>query len=108
MLPVQGICAGRMDGTGGLAGFAFAVRSDFLDGYRFPTDMSWWYGDNDLCLSIEQAGGWYGIVPDALVEHVGGGSKTERPADWEERIAADRAAFEAKWPEVTLVPASAA
>lgn len=106
VLPVRGISAGRMDGSGGLAGFAFMVRSEFLAEYRFPTDMRWWYGDNDLCLSIEKAGGWYGVVPDALVEHLDGGSRTERPADWDEIVAADRAAFEAKWPEVTLVPAA--
>lgn len=106
VIPVRGISAGRMDGSGGLAGFAFMVRSDFLDSYRFPTDMKWWFGDNDLCLSIEKAGGWYGVVPDALVDHLEGGSQTERPADWDEVIAADRAAFEAKWPEVTLAAAS--
>lgn len=105
VLPVRGISAGRMDGSGGLAGFAFAVRSEFLDVYRFPTEMRWWYGDNDLCLSIEKAGGWYGVVPDALVEHLDGGSRTERPADWDEVIEADRQAFLAKWPEVKLVAA---
>ncbi len=102
VIPVRGISAGRMDGTGGLAGFAFMVRAEFLDGYEFPTDMRWWYGDNDLCLSIERDGGWYGIVPDALVEHLDGGSRTERPADWDEIIAADRLAFMAKWPDVKL------
>lgn len=105
VLPVRGICAGRYDGTGGLAGFAFAVRSDFLDEYRFPTDMKWWFGDNDLCLSIEKAGGWYGVVADATVEHLDGGSRTERPADWDAIVAADRDAFLAKWPEVKLTAA---
>lgn len=106
VIQVHGIQAGLMDGSGGLAGFAFAVRSSFLDEYEFPTDMRWWYGDNDLCLSIDAAGGWYGIVPDALVEHLDGGSQTDRPADWDEIVAADRAAFEAKWPNVKLVPAA--
>lgn len=102
VIPVHGISAGRMDGSGGLAGFAFMCRSDFLDTYRFPTEMRWWYGDNDLCLSIEAAGGWYGVVPDALVDHLDGGSVTERPADWDEIIEADKRAFLAKWPDVRL------
>lgn len=106
VVPVRGICAGRYDGSGGLAGFAFAVRSEYLETYNFPKDMKWFYGDNDLCLSIERDGGWYGIVPDALVEHLDGGSRTERPADWDEIIEADRQAFLAKWPDVKLVPAA--
>lgn len=105
VVPVHGISAGLTDGSGGLAGFAFAVRSEFLAEYRFPTEMKFWYGDNDLCLSIEAAGGWYGVVPDALVEHLNGGSQTARPDNWDEIIEADRKAFEAKWPQVTLVSA---
>lgn len=106
---VQGICAGRYDGTGGLAGFAFAVRSDFLEaGYRFPTSMRWWYGDNDLCLSIDSTGnGWYGVVVDAEVEHLDGGSNTEPPPEFQAIIEADRRAFEEAWPQVHLVSAGA-
>ena len=106
-VPVFGICAGRYDGKGGLAGFAFAISAEWVaSGYRFPEEMSWWYGDNDLCLSIEKAGGWYGLVSDAGVLHLDGGSQTERDPEWEQIVAADRAAFEAKWPGVTLVPAA--
>lgn len=98
--PVRGICAGRYDGTGGLAGFAFALRSEWVaSGYRFPTDLDWYFGDNDLCLSLEQAGCWYGIVGDARVEHVGGGGQTSGSLvgpSYEK----DRAAFEAKWSKV--------
>lgn len=74
--PVHGICAGRYDGSGGLAGFAFAMRAEFAAGYRFPEDMAWYFGDNDVCLTVERAGGWYGIVRSARVEHVGGGGQT--------------------------------
>lgn len=104
--PLRGICANRYDGTGGLAGFAFALRAEWIaSGYRFPTDMRWWYGDNDLVLEVEKAGMWYGLVSDALVQHLDGGSKTDRPDGWDEIVAADRAAFEAKWPHVTLTAA---
>ena len=74
---LQGICAERYDGTGGLSGFAYMVRGDwFASGYRFPEDAMWWYGDNDLLLSIEMAGGWYGMVHAATVEHLDGGGRT--------------------------------
>ena len=100
VIPVRGIFRGRNDGSGGLAGFAFAVKAEFLGSYRFPEDMKWWFGDNDLCLSIEQAGGWYGVAVDATCEHLDGGSVTfrERRAELADQIEADRAAFVAKWP----------
>lgn len=75
-IPVRGIAAGRYDGTGGLAGFAFMVRSELLERYRFPTEMAWFFGDNHLVASIEAAGGWYGVVQDALVDHLDGGGNT--------------------------------
>lgn len=104
--PVRGICANRYDGRGGLAGFAFALRAEWLaGGFRFDEDMAWWFSDNDLCLEIEKAGGWYGIVSDAGCTHLGGGSNTATPDWWNERVEKDRAAFEAKWPDVTLAAA---
>lgn len=106
-VPVFGICANRYDGSGGLAGFAYAISAEWIaSGYRFPESMQWWYGDNDLCLSIERAGGWYGLVADAGVVHLDGGSQTATPDGWAEIVAADRAAFEAKWPDVVLTSAA--
>lgn len=104
--PVHGICANRYDGTGGLAGFAFALRAEWIaSGFRFDETMKWWYGDNDLCLELEKAGAWYGVVTDAVCEHVHGGSQTATPDGWAEIVAADREAFEAKWPHVKLAAA---
>jgi GT2 family glycosyltransferase len=104
--PLKGICAGRYDGSGGLAGFAFALRSEWIaSGFRFDEDMAWFFSDNDLCLQIEKAGGWYGMVHESRCMHIDGGSLTERPPDWDERTALDRKAFEAKWPQVELVSA---
>ena len=106
VVPVSGICANRYDGTGGLAGFAFALRAEWIaGGFRFDESMRWWYSDNDLCLELEKAGAWYGIAVDALVEHLDGGSQTATPDGWADIIAADRAAFEAKWPHVKLTAA---
>lgn len=95
---VHGICAERYDGTGGLAGFAFAVKGEFLSQYRFPTNARWWYGDNDLALTLDVSGIPYGIVTDAYVEHLGAGTaKDWTDKKWQAQIAADRAAFKAKW-----------
>lgn len=93
------ICAGRYDGTGGLAGFAMVIAADFLTGYRFPEDMTWWYGDNDLVLSVAKAGRKCGIVGGADIVHLDGGGQT---GDWmspemREVTAADREVFLAKW-----------
>lgn len=103
--PVSGICANRYDGTGGLAGFAFALSAEWVaSGYRFPTDLDFYFGDNDLCMSIEAAGGWYGLVSDAPVTHLDGGSQTAGAAvgpSFEQ----DRKAFQARWPDVQLVSA---
>lgn len=75
---VQDICAGRYDGTGGLAGFAFMIRGEA--GYRFPTELQWWGGDNHLVATAVKAGAKVGIVLDASVEHIDGGSQT---GDWD-------------------------
>lgn len=104
---VRGIAAGREDGTGGLPGFAMAIRADWLAEYRFPETLRWWYSDNDLCLSMDKAGAGYGIVIDAVCEHLDGGSQTDTPDGWDEIIAADRAEFLRLWPEVSLAPAAA-
>lgn len=96
---VHGICAERYDGTGGLGGFAFAVRSEwFATGYRFPTDCKWWYGDNDLTLSMDVVGAPYGIATGVAVEHIGAGTAGDwQDKKWSAQLDADRQAFERKW-----------
>jgi len=103
------ICAGRYDGTGGFAGFAFMVRGEWLaSGYRFPEDCKWWYGDNDLLSMIALADRRRGmddkdhkagIVINARVEHLDGGSQTSNGAgeEFRRQTEADREAFEARW-----------
>lgn len=94
---VKGICAGRYDGTGGLAGFAFMVRSEFFDNYQFPEDLQWWYGDNDFCLTVAQFGLRYAIVTGTSCEHIGGGSQSTKSLDLTETVKRDEATFKAKW-----------
>jgi GT2 family glycosyltransferase len=103
---VQGIAAGRMDGSGGLAGFAFMVRGEaFQAGLpMFDEQFELWYGDNDFVLNIDRMGGVIGIVRDAHVTHIGGGSNTS--GDGTSRLGSpelaamaerDRVKFEKKW-----------
>jgi len=75
---VHGICAGRYDGTGGLAGFAMFLSADVAERYRVPEELEWWGGDNDLCSWLESEGLPYGIALGAEVEHLDGGSVTFR------------------------------
>lgn len=103
---VQGVAAGREDGTGGFAGFQFMIKGEaFQAGLpMFDEQFEFWYGDNDFLLNIEKGGGVYGIVRDAHVVHIDGGSKTagdgtSRLATQELRDAVerDRVKFEKKW-----------
>lgn len=94
---VRDICAGRYDGTGGLAGFAFMLKGE--SGYRFPEQLRWWYGDNDMIAHILYAGSKAGIALGVSCEHVDGGSQT---ADWDDPemqtvLTRDREWFQAKW-----------
>lgn len=100
---VDDICAGRYDGTGGFAGFAFAVRGEWMQsGYRFPEVCKWWYGDNDLVMAARFSEvGKLGIAIDAEVEHLDGGSKTG--GDWSQfgdQLEKDRQAFEQRWASI--------
>lgn len=75
---VHGIAAGLEDGTGGFAGFGFAVKGEL---YRqglppFDENLAWYYTDNDFLEHLERAGLKYGIAADAGMVHIGGGSQT--------------------------------
>jgi hypothetical protein len=93
------ICANRYDGTGGIAGFAFMVRGELFHRYRFPEDCKWWFGDNDLLLTVQAMGLRSAIVLDASCEHLDGGGKTgswDTP-EMQAQLKADQDAFVAKW-----------
>lgn len=103
---VRGVAAGRMDGTGGFAGFAFMVKGEiFAAGCpMFDERYEIWYGDTDFTLTLDAGDATYGIVRDAHVVHIDGGSKTAGDGNGKrltpELAAAadrDRERFEAKW-----------
>ena len=73
---VANIQAGRMDGTGGIAGWAYMIAGDWAQDFRFPEELNWWYGDNVLIDSIVMAGRKCGITGATTVVHLDGGSRT--------------------------------
>jgi predicted O-methyltransferase YrrM len=111
IVKTEEICAARYDGTGGFAGFAYMVRGEwFSSGYRFPEDMKWWCGDNDLLAAIYYSSSddepkSAAIVVDAQVEHLDGGGATAGDAlwtdpRWDEVKANDVATFRARWERI--------
>lgn len=96
---VRDIAAGRYDGTGGIAGFAFMLKGEA--GYRFPEELAWWYGDNDMMATVQMTGMHGLIALGVTCEHLGGGSQTA--GDWstrDEQLEADREWFASKWGRV--------
>jgi len=95
------ICAGRYDHSGGLPGFAFMVKGESR--YRFPTNLTWWWGDADMVLTHRQLGDFVTIALGVAVEHVDGGGQTGEwsSPDMREVLAADHAAFVAKWERIS-------
>lgn len=93
---LQDICAGRYDGTGGFAGFAFMVRGEFP--YLFPEECKWWWGDTDLVMTVMTRGYRVGMVLNTSVKHDEGitTGNWDDP-DMKEQLAKDEAAFHAKW-----------
>lgn len=81
----------------GLAGFAFMLRGDVA--YRFPEELKWWYGDNDLVKTMLTGGRRVCLDLDVEVEHVGGGGQT---GEWDDPqtkavLEQDRRLFQRRW-----------
>jgi GT2 family glycosyltransferase len=103
---VKGIAAGRMDGTGGIAGFAFMVKGELFDHGLplFDEQYEFWYGDTDFIQTVDALGGMCGIVRSVAVEHIDGGSKTAgdgtsrlKTPELQAKADRDRVRFEKKW-----------
>ena len=96
-LSVKKLCNARYDGTGGLPGFAFMLRGE--DGYRFPEELNWWFGDADLLRTLLTQDRLALITRHAVCKHLDGGSQT---GDWgdpemQKLLAADQRWFVEKW-----------
>lgn len=96
-LSVRHLCAARYDGSGGLPGFAFMLRGE--EHYRFPEELQWWYGDNDMLLTVLKSGRKALIARHAVCQHLDGGSRTGKWNDpaMQVLLKADRERFMAKW-----------
>jgi glycosyltransferase involved in cell wall biosynthesis len=81
---VNGICAGKYDGTGGLPGFAFMMRGEYFDVEipRFDEEFSWWCGDIELTVHMDKLrptmGMGYAVTNRTWCRHLDGGSVTSR------------------------------
>ena len=88
---------GHYDGTEGLCGWAFAIRGE--DGYDFPEDLEWYYGDFDVLHTARERGKTVLMDLGTTARHVNNGGNTGR---WREEplksaTARDQAAFERRW-----------
>lgn len=97
---LHGICAGRYDGTGGLAGFAFMVRGEpfAAKALRFDENFGFWCGDNDFVIQLEQHGAVYGMATRTDCKHLdGGGRSTVQDEEFRRITKADGEYLRAKW-----------
>lgn len=75
----------------GLPGWCFMLRDL---GYRFPVELKWWFGDNDMVATLTMRG-WHIATIGADVEHIDGGSQS---SDWPDDLTrGDREWFVQKW-----------
>lgn len=97
---VTDIAAGRYDGSGGLPGWAFMIRSGAEHGYRYPEPEGGgiWFGDTDLVSTFVSSGGRILLNLDVECEHLGGGSQSGGDwSDYAEAIAVDRRHYLERW-----------
>jgi hypothetical protein len=95
----HGVCQGRYDGTGGMAGFCMMLANDLVPQWQFDERMKWWYGDNDLVNWVNITKGRLCVISGktrCLHAH----SQTitnDPPANFAELVYIDKIIFEEKW-----------
>lgn len=96
-------CPGRYDGTDGLAGFCFLLRSDIAESWRFDERMKWYYGDNDVVNWVIALGKLAVISGLSTMQTNPSWTKTnDPPPGFNEIIENDRIIFEKKWSQGAL------
>lgn len=95
---------GKTLGIWDMLGYCMIIKASWLrkTNYRFPEDMVYWCGDNDILMSVIDAGYEAGYVGGCWVEHLNQGGNT---GNWEteekQRIVSnDKKLFAKKWPKV--------
>ena len=61
-------------GAKGMAGFCFLIKAE--EASRFSEDYEWWFGDDDFVAQAWTSGKRTGVLLDASVIHLDGGSQT--------------------------------
>lgn len=92
---VTGTCGGRYDGTGGFAGFAFMLRGE--DGYLFPEEFNWWYGDDDLVMTARANGLRVAVALEAACEHADSATGKWNEEPLLSLVRRDRELYMKKW-----------
>ena len=91
-------CPGKYDGTDGLAGFCFMVRSDVDSGWRFDERMKWYYGDNDIVNWVRLNGKVAAISATATMQLNPSWTKTnDPPPGFDDWVRNDAVIFDKKW-----------
>lgn len=91
-------CPGRYDGTDGLAGFCFLLRSDVANEWQFDERMKWYYGDNDIVNWVRLLGKVAAISGISTMQTNPSWTKrNDPPADFDKITERDRKIFEEKW-----------
>lgn len=95
---VNNACPGRYDGTDGLAGFCFLLRSSIAKVWRFDIRMKWYYGDNDIVKWVALNDKFAAISSFATMQLNPSWTKTnDPPKGFNEIVEQDRIIFEKKW-----------
>lgn len=86
---------GHYDHTEGMCGFAFILRGE--DGHRFPEELHWWYGDNDLLLTVKSNGQRVAFAYDTACEHKNSGTLRVQEEPFKSLVESDYRLHVDKW-----------
>lgn len=85
----------RVHTSEGLIGWCFVVRGESCP--YFDEGFQWWFGENDLDLTIRDVGKAVGYCQWVRVAHLGSRTISDRWAEIKDQIAADGRRFHDKW-----------
>ena len=95
---------GKLLGVWNMLGYCMIIKARWLreTNYRFPEDMVYWCGDNDILMNVITTGYQAGCVGGCWVEHINKGGNTGKWGDLEKQkiIENDKKLFAKKWPYV--------
>lgn len=84
--------------TEGLCGWAFMIRGE--DDHRFPEELHWWFGDNDLLQTIRAQGRRVVLCQQAACRHLNSQTLNVGEEPFKSLVERDRKLFEEKWGKI--------